>query len=73
MSKHKMMFYINKNNISKVMLFTILLVLTSEDRSSLSTELLSLVNKNSTIVCIYLMLQFKNNNEMSHFYVQGAQ
>ena len=73
MSKHKMMFYINKNNISKVMLFTILLVLTSEDRSSLSTELLSLVNKNSTIVCIYLMLQFKNNNEVSHFYVQGAQ
>ena len=68
-----MMFYINKNNISKVMLFTILLVLTSEDRSSLSTELLSLVNKNSTIVCIYLMLQFKNNNEVSHFYVQGAQ
>ena len=55
------------------MLFTILLVLTSEDRSSLSTELLSLVNKNSTIVCIYLMLQFKNNNEVSHFYVQGAQ
>ena len=73
MSKHKMMFYINKNNISKVMLFTILLVLTSEDRSSLSTELLSLVNKNSTIVCIYLMLQFKNSNEVSHFYVQGAQ
>ena len=68
-----MMFYINKNNISKVMLFTILLVLTSEDRSSLSTELLSLVNKNSTIVCIYLMLQFKNSNEVSHFYVQGAQ
>ena len=73
MSKHKMMFYINKNNISKVMLFTILLVLTSEDRSSLSTELLSLVNKNSTIVCIYLMLQFKNDNELSYFYVQGAQ
>ena len=73
MSKHKMMFYINKNNISKVMLFTILLVLTSEDYSSLSTELLSFVNKNSTILCIYLMLQFKNNNEVSHFYVQGAQ
>ena len=68
-----MMFYINKNNISKVMLFTILLVLTSEDCSSLSTELLSFVNKNSTILCIYLMLQFKNNNEVSHFYVQGAQ
>ena len=28
-SKHKMMFYVNKNNICKVMLFNILLVLTS--------------------------------------------
>ena len=72
MSKHKMMFYINENNISKVMLFTIWLVLTSEDCSSLSTELLSSVNKNSTIVYIYLMLQFKDENKASYFYVQGA-
>ena len=28
MSKHKMMFYVNENNISKVMLFNTLLVLT---------------------------------------------
>ena len=40
--------------------------------SSLSTEVLSSVNKNSTIVYIYLMLQFKNENEASYFYVQGA-
>ena len=73
MSNHKMMFYINENNISKVMLFTIWLVLTSEDCSSLSTELLSSVNKNSTIVYIYLMLQFKDENEASYFYVQGVQ
>ena len=72
MSKHKMMFYINENNISKVMLFTIWLVLMSEDCSSLSTELLSSVNKNSTIVYIYLMLQFKDENEASYFYVQGV-
>ena len=72
MSKHKMMFYINENNISKVMLFTIWLVLTSEDCSSLSTELLSSVNKNSTIVYIYLMLQFKDENKASYFYVQGG-
>ena len=76
MSKHKMMFYVNENNICKVMLFNILLVLTSqkysEDCSSLSTELLSSVNKNSTIVYIYLMLQFKDENEASYFYVQGA-
>ena len=72
MSKHKMMFYINENNISKVMLFTIWLVLMSEDCSSLSTELLSSVNKNSTIVYIYLMLQFKDENKASYFYVQGG-
>ena len=76
MSKHKMMFYINENNISKVMLFNILLVLTSqkysEDCSSLSTELLSSVNKNSTILYIYLMLQFKDENKASYFYAQGA-
>ena len=72
MSKHKMMFYINENNISKVMLFTMWLVLTSEDCSSLSTELLSSVNKNSTIVYIYLMLQFKDENKASYFYVQGG-
>ena len=76
MSKHKIMFYLNENNISKVMLFNILLVLTSqkysEDCSSLSTELLSSVNKNSTILYIYLMLQFKDENEASYFYVQGA-
>ena len=76
MSKQKMMFHVNKNNISKVMLFNILLVLTSqkysEDCSSLSTELLSSVNKNSTILYIYLMLQFKDENKASYFYVQGA-
>ena len=76
MSKHKIMFYLNENNISKVMLFNILLVLTSqkysEDCSSLSTELLSSVNKNSTILYIYLMLQFKDENKASYFYVQGA-
>ena len=76
MSKHKMMFYVNENNISKLM-FNILLVLTSlkysEDCSSLSNELLSSVNKNSTILYNYLMLQFKDENEVSYFYVQGAQ
>ena len=76
MSKHKIMFYLNENNISKVMLFNILLVLTSqkysEDCSSLSTELLSSVKKNSTILYIYLMLQFKDENKASYFYVQGA-
>ena len=76
MSKHKMMFYVNENNISKLM-FNILLVLTSlkysEDCSSLSNELLSSVNKNSTILYNYLMLQFKDENKASYFYVQGAQ
>ena len=71
MSKHKIMFYLNENNISKVMLFNILLVLTSqkysEDCSSLSTELLSSVNKNSTILYIYLMLQFKDENKRAIF------
>ena len=75
MSKHKMMFYVNENNISKLM-FNILLVLTSlkysEDCSSLSNELLSSVNKNSTILYNYLMLQFKDENKASYFYVQGA-
>ena len=75
MSKHKMIFYVNENNISKLM-FNILLVLTSlkysEDCSSLSNELLSSVNKNSTILYNYLMLQFKDENEASYFYVQGA-
>ena len=72
MSKHKMIFYVNENNISKLM-FNILLVLTSlkysEDCSSLSNELLSSVNKNSTILYNYLMLQFKDENEASYFYV----
>ena len=75
MSKHNMMFYVNENNISKLM-FNILLVLTSlkysEDCSSLSNELLSSVNKNSTILYNYLMLQFKDENKASYFYVQGA-
>ena len=75
MSKHKMMFYVNENNISKLM-FNILLVLTSlkysEDCSSLSNELLSSVNKNSIILYNYLMLQFKDENEASYFYVQGV-
>ena len=75
MSKHKMMFYVNENNISKLM-FNILLVLTSlkysEDCSSLSNELLSSVNKNSTILYNYLMLQFKDENKASYFYVQGG-
>ena len=75
MSKPKM-FYLKENNICKVMLSNILLVLTSykysEDCSSLSTEVLSSVNKNSTIVYIYSMLQFKDENEVSYFYVQGA-
>ena len=43
-----------------------------EDCSSLSTELLSSVNKNSTILYNYLMLQFKDENKASYFYVQGA-
>ena len=76
MSKHKMVFYVNENNISKLM-FNILLVLTSvkysEDCSSLSNELLSSVNKNSTILYNYLMLQFKDENKASYFYVQGVQ
>ena len=76
MSKHKMVFYANENNISKLM-FNILLVLTplkySEDCSSLSNELLSSVNKNSTILYNYLMLQFKDENKASYFYVQGVQ
>ena len=76
MSKHKMVFYVNENNISKLM-FNILLVLTSlkysEDCSSLSNELLSSVNKNSTILYNYLMLQFKDENKVSYFYVQGVQ
>ena len=76
MSKHKMVFYVNENNISKLML-NILLVLTSlkysEDCSSLSNELLSSVNKNSTILYNYLMLQFKDENKASYFYVQGVQ
>ena len=75
MSKHKMIFYVNENNISKLM-FNILLVLTSlkysEDCSSLSNELLSSVNKNSTILYNYLMLQFKDENKASYFYVQGG-
>ena len=75
MSKHNMMFYVNENNIPKLM-FNILLVLTSlkysEDCSSLSNELLSSVNKNSTILYNYLMLQFKDENKASYFYVQGA-
>ena len=58
------------------MLFNILLVLTSkkysEYCSSLSTELLSPGNKKSTIVYAYLMLQFKDDNEASYFYVQGG-
>ena len=40
--------------------------------SSLSTEVLSSVNNNSTIIYIYLMLQFKDENEASYFYVQGV-
>ena len=44
----------------------------SEGCSSLSTELLSSVNKNSTIAYIYLMLQLKDENEASYFYVQGT-
>ena len=76
MSKHKMVFYINENNISKLM-FNILLVLTSlkysEECSSLSNELLSSVNKNSTILYNCLMLQFKDENKASYFYVQGVQ
>ena len=75
MSKHKLIFYVNENNISKLM-FNILLVLTSlkysEDCSSLSNELLSSVNKNSTILYNYFMLQFKDENEGSYFYVQGV-
>ena len=51
--------------LCKVMLFNILLALTSqkysEGCSSLSTELLSSVNKNSTIVYIYFTLQLKEN------------
>ena len=73
MSKSKMMFYLKENNMCKVMLSNILLVLTSykysEDCSSLSTEVLSSVNKNPTIVYIYLMLQFKDENEASYFHV----
>ena len=76
MSKSKMMFYLKENNMCKVMLSNILLVLTSykysEDCSSLSTEVLSSVNKNSMIVYIYLMLQFKAENEASYFHVQGV-
>ena len=76
MSKSKMMFYLKENNMCKVMLSNILLVLTSykysEDCSSLSTEVLSSVNKNSMIVYIYLMLQFKDENEASYFHVQGV-
>ena len=76
MSKSKMMFYLKENNMCKVMLSNILLVLTSykysEDCSSLSTEVLSSVNKNSMIVYIYLMLQFKDENEASSFHVQGV-
>ena len=76
MSKHKMVFYVNENNISKLM-FNILLVLTSlkysEDCSSLSNELFSSVNKNSTILYNYLMLQLKDENKASYFYVQGVQ
>ena len=76
MSKHKMVFYVNENNISKLM-FNILLVLTSlkysQDCSSLSNELFSSVNKNSTILYNYLMLQLKDENKASYFYVQGVQ
>ena len=75
MPKQKM-FYISENNISKVILFNILLVLTSkkysEDCSSLSTELLSSGYKNSTILYNYSMFQFKDENEASYFYVQGV-
>ena len=75
MSKHKMIFYVNENNISKLM-FNILLILMSlkysEDCSSLSNELLSSVNKNWTILYNYLMLQFKDENMASYFYVQGV-
>ena len=57
-------------------MFNILLVLTSlknsEDCSLLCNELLSSVNKNSTILYNYLMLQFKDENKASYFYVQGA-
>ena len=72
-----MIFYLKENNICKVMLFNTLLVLTSlkysEDCSSLSNEVLSSVNKNSTIAYIYLMLQLKDENKASYFYVPGAQ
>ena len=34
--------------------------------------LLSSLNKNSTTVYIYLMLQFIDENEASYFYIQGA-
>ena len=71
MSKHKMIFYVNENNISKLIQLTSLKY--SEDCSSLSNELLSSVNKNSTILYNYLMLQFKDENEASYIYVQGAQ
>ena len=70
MSKHKMIFYVNENNISKLIQPTSLKY--SEDCSSLSNELLSSVNKNSTILYNYLMLQFKDENEASYFYVQGV-
>ena len=64
MSKHKMMFSVNENNIMQSKY--------SEGCSSLSTELLSSVNKNSTIAYIHLMLQLKDENEASYFYVQGV-
>ena len=42
----------------------------SEGCSSLSTELLlSSVNKNSTIISIYSILQLKDENEASYFYI----
>ena len=62
MSKQKMMFHVNKNNVN----------IYSEDCSSLSTELLSSEKKNSTILYNYLMLQFKDENEATYFYNQGT-
>ena len=47
-------------------------VIYSEGCSSLSTELLSSVNKNWIIVFICLILQLKDENEASYFCVQGA-
>ena len=43
----------------------------SKGCSSLSSELLFSVNKNSTIAYTYLMLQLKDKNEASYFYAEG--